>query len=62
MITVAVRRIELDKTKESILNFIDPEKYTLLPNTAGCYSVKETVMVRVFIRPTGVLGICSKST
>ena len=44
MITVAVRRIELDKTKDSILNFIDPKKYTLLPNTAGCYTVEEAVM------------------
>lgn len=41
MVTLAVRRIELDKTKDSILNFLDPKKYCFLPNTAGCYSVKE---------------------
>ena len=35
MVTVAVRRIELDKNKDSILNHLDPEKYVFLPNTAG---------------------------
>ena len=54
MITVAVRRIELDKTKESILNYIDPEKYTLLPNTAGCYNVKEAVMTAQLAREAGL--------
>ncbi len=54
MITVAVRRIELDKTKDSILNFIDPKKYTLLPNTAGCYNVKEAVMTAQLAREAGL--------
>ena len=36
MVTVAVRRIELDKNKDSILNHLDPKRYTFLPNTAGC--------------------------
>ena len=54
MVTVAVRRIELDKSKESILNYIDPGKYTFLPNTAGCYSVKETVMTCQLAREAGL--------
>ncbi len=54
VVTVAVRRIELDKTKESILNFIDPDKYTFLPNTAGCYSVKEAVMTCQLAREAGL--------
>ncbi|QPJ63988.1 MAG: thiazole synthase [Candidatus Nitrohelix vancouverensis] len=54
MVTVAVRRIELDKSKDSILNFIDPKKYHLLPNTAGCYSVKETVMTCQLAREAGL--------
>lgn len=54
MITVAVRRIELDKSKESILNYIDPEQYTLLPNTAGCYTVKEAVMTAQLAREAGL--------
>lgn len=54
MITVAVRRIELDKTKDSILNFIDPKKYTLLPNTAGCFTVDEAVMTARLAREAGL--------
>src|SRR3989338_6325458 len=46
IITVAVRRINLDdKTKESLLDYIDTKKYTLLPNTAGCYTVDEAVRI-----------------
>ena len=39
MVTVAVRRVNLtDRSKESLLDFIDREKMFILPNTAGCYS------------------------
>src|SRR4051794_18281610 len=34
IVTVAVRRVNLDRSKESLLDFIDPQKYFLLPNTA----------------------------
>jgi thiazole synthase len=54
MVTVAVRRIELDKTKDSILNHIDTQKITLLPNTAGCYTVKEAVMTAQLAREAGL--------
>lgn len=54
MVTVAVRRIELDKTKDSILNYIDTKKITLLPNTAGCYTVKEAVMTAQLAREAGL--------
>jgi len=54
MITLAVRRIELDKTKDSILNFLDPKKYYFLPNTAGCYTVKEAVMTCRLAREAGL--------
>ncbi|NIA21216.1 MAG: thiazole synthase, partial [Anaerolineaceae bacterium] len=43
VVTVAVRRIELDTNKESLLNYIDQERYTLLPNTAGCFSAEDAV-------------------
>ena len=44
VVTVAVRRERLlDKSGRSILDFIDPKRYTLLPNTAGCYSAEEAV-------------------
>src|SRR3989337_1314191 len=35
IVTVAVRRVNLDRSKESLLDPIDPKKYTLLPNTAA---------------------------
>jgi thiazole synthase len=38
MVTVAVRRVNLDRSSESLLDFIDPKRYFLLPNTAGCYT------------------------
>ena len=43
MVTVAVRRVNLDRSKESLLDFIDPQRYFLLPNTAGCYTADEAV-------------------
>ena len=54
VVTLAVRRIELDKSKDSILNHIDPKRYTFLPNTAGCYSVKEAVMTCQLAREAGL--------
>jgi len=54
VVTVAVRRIELDKNKDSILNHIDPKKFTFLPNTAGCYSVNEAVMTCQLAREAGL--------
>jgi len=43
IITVAVRRVNLDRNRESLLDFIDLRKYTLLPNTAGCYSAEDAI-------------------
>jgi len=44
IITVAVRRVNIsDRSKESLLDYIDLKKYTLLPKTAGCYSADEAV-------------------
>ncbi len=43
MVTVAVRRVNLDRKEESLLDHIDPAKYILLPNTAGCYTADEAV-------------------
>ena len=57
MVTLAVRRIELDKNKDSILNYLDPKKYTFLPNTAGCYSVGEAVMTCELAREAGLGNI-----
>ena len=43
MVTVAVRRVNLDRSRESLLDFIDPKKYFLLPNTAGCYTADDAI-------------------
>jgi len=44
VVTVAVRRVNLaDKSKESLLDYVDRKRYTLLPNTAGCFSAEDAV-------------------
>jgi thiazole synthase len=46
MVTVAIRRLELDDpTKKTILDYIDWDKYQILPNTAGCRTVEEALFV-----------------
>ena len=54
MITVAVRRVNLDRTKESLLDYIDASKYFILPNTAGCYTVDEAVRTARLGREVGL--------
>lgn len=48
MVTVALRRVDLKNPANNILNFIDP-RMILLPNTAGCYSVKEAMQIAELI-------------
>jgi thiazole synthase len=44
VVTVAVRRERLfDKTGRNLLDFLDPDRYTILPNTAGCFSAEEAL-------------------
>ena len=54
MVTVAVRRVNLDRSRESLLDFIDTEKYFLLPNTAGCYTADEAVRTARLGREVGL--------
>jgi thiazole synthase len=55
MITVAVRRVNIaDRTKESLLDYIDTSKYVLLPNTAGCYTAEEAVRTARLGREAGL--------
>jgi thiazole synthase len=55
MITVAVRRVNIsDRSKESLLDYIDTSKYTLLPNTAGCYTADEAIRTARLGREAGL--------
>ncbi len=55
MVTVAVRRVNLtDRTKESLLDYVDRDKYFLLPNTAGCYNAEEAIRAARLGREVGL--------
>ncbi|HEY1807985.1 MAG TPA: thiazole synthase [Acidobacteriaceae bacterium] len=54
MVTVAVRRVNLDRSKDSLLDFIDPQRWFLLPNTAGCYTADEAIRAARLAREVGL--------
>ena len=55
MVTVAVRRVNLtDRSRESLLDYIDPSHYALLPNTAGCYTADDAVRAARLGREAGL--------
>jgi thiazole synthase len=54
MVTVAVRRVNLDRSRESLLDFLDPQRYFLLPNTAGCYTADEAIRAASLGREVGL--------
>lgn len=54
IVTVAVRRINLDRSSESLLDYIDTSRFTLLPNTAGCYSAEDAIRTAYLGREAGL--------
>src|SRR3954453_20892082 len=55
MVTVAVRRVNVtDRTKESLLDYIDPATYFLLPNTAACYTAEDAIRTARLGREVGL--------
>ncbi|MGA8229874.1 MAG: thiazole synthase [Candidatus Acidiferrales bacterium] len=55
MVTIAVRRVNLtDRSKESLLDYIDRSKIFILPNTAGCYSADEAIRAARLGREVGL--------
>jgi thiazole synthase len=54
IVTVAVRRVNLDRSKESLLDYIDAQKYFLLPNTAGCYTADDAIRTARLGREVGI--------
>ncbi|MCS7316455.1 MAG: thiazole synthase [Bryobacterales bacterium] len=55
MVTVAVRRVNLDdRSGKSLLDYIDRNKYFILPNTAGCYTAEEAIRTARLARELGL--------
>jgi thiazole synthase len=54
IVTLAIRRVSLPGTGESILDWIDAKRYTLLPNTAGCYTADDAVRTAHLAREAGL--------
>jgi len=54
IVTVALRRVNIEKKNEAMLqDFIDPKKYTYLPNTAGCFTAEDAVRTLKLARAAG---------
>ena len=54
VVTVALRRVNLgDRGQGSLLDFVDPDRYLLLPNTAGCYTADEAIRTARLARELG---------
>jgi thiazole synthase len=54
IVTLAIRRVSLPGAGESILDFIDTKRFTLLPNTAGCYTADDAVRTAYLAREAGL--------
>jgi thiazole synthase len=54
IVTVAVRRVNLDRSQESLLNYLPLDRYTLLPNTAGCYTAEDAIRTCRLAREAGM--------
>src|SRR5918912_4433387 len=69
IVTVAVRRVNLGDPKAPMLqDYVDPKKYTYLPNTAGCFTAEEAVRTLRLAREAGgwnlvkLEGLCEAKT
>jgi thiazole synthase len=55
VVTVSVRRVNItDRKSENLLDYIDPGKYKILPNTAGCYNVEDALRYARLAREAGI--------
>ncbi len=55
IVTVAVRRVNItERGKENLLDYIDPKRWQILPNTAGCYTAEEAIRTCRLAREVGV--------
>ncbi|MEX1362404.1 MAG: thiazole synthase, partial [Nannocystaceae bacterium] len=56
IVTVALRRVDLS-AKDNLLSWIDRDRYTLLPNTAGCYTAEDAVRTLRLARELGIADL-----
>ncbi len=55
IVTVAVRRVNITETgRENLLDYLSPQKFTILPNTAGCHTSEEAIRTARLARETGI--------
>src|SRR5579863_10120393 len=55
IVTVAVRRVNIsDRKSENLLDYLDPKRFQILPNTAGCHTAEEAVRTCRLAREVGV--------
>jgi thiazole synthase len=54
MVTVAVRRMELPGTSKTLMDYIDRDRFTILPNTAGCYDAESAILTARLAREAGL--------
>jgi thiazole synthase len=55
IVTVAVRRVNItDRSKENLLDYLDPRRWRILPNTAGCFTADEAIRTCRLAREVGV--------
>jgi len=54
MVTVAVRRVNLDRASASLLDYLDHKTLKILPNTAGCYTADEAIRAARLAREVGL--------
>ena len=55
IVTVAVRRVNItDPGKENLLDYLDPARFTILPNTAGCYTADDAIRTARLAREAGI--------
>ena len=54
VVTVAIRRVNFNNKEENILEYINKNKMTILPNTAGCYTAEEAIRTARLARELGM--------
>jgi thiazole synthase len=58
VVTVSVRRVNItDKGRENLLDYIDPKKYKILPNTAGCFTAKDAIRTAMLAAEAGITNL-----